>query len=418
MPNPTITPVITNLASLPELYEATWDYAIGGPPQSAPTHENFYSDDDFAEEVEEVYDPETDSYITTHTSISPKKAFIARERKISIDPQTPLESTYFGQQTWAPLKPNFKDAALIYNNFKTVLGTVAPAEMFTSPPQIKFADSNCLVGVEVEIEGMEPIPILPNISSVFSASGMYASYISHLWDCKEDSSLKDQGLEYVTRLGTTAQQLPESLALLDSFNRIYYKNSTFSGRCGLHVHINIRDLTFEQYMNMMMLYLMYEYSFYRVSGNRMGNIFCVPLRASITGVEALFQLIENPSTFLTYDRLYHEFKVFKKYMAYNIRPFLQYGTVEFRHHEPTGDPHTLCTWVNKLLKLKQAATKRSYVELKDMIFKLNTASNYSHFNELMMEDTWEDIPLNILGKDLYAGCAAVKELIVLSQDIE
>ena len=232
---------------------------------------------------------------------------------------------------------------------KTKHSTYERANPINDP--INVINKNALVGIEIEVENM--------------GNGNYEP--AYYWQVKEDGSLRNNGVEF-TSIPLRASQVEYAL---DVYNRSVTQSNTpdYSPRTSVHVHLNIRDLTWDQLKNLIILYCLFEKHFFHIAGTRRENsIFCVPLyKTQPKGT------ISNLQDWLI---------SWQKYYALNLTTVLgtnglpAYGTVEFRHLYGTGDKHIILSWINNILALREEAMRWDTKELLNKVKQLNTTSEY------------------------------------------
>lgn len=210
------------------------------------------------------------------------------------------------------------------------------------------------VGCEIELENV-------NIKTLAKTT----------WKQTEDGSLKEQGVEFVT-IPIQAKYLEIELHQL--FNSL--KTFKTSSRCSVHIHLNVRNISLEELINILILYMIFEKSLYRFSGNRWNNNFCTPLHFY---PEMIFNTI---NILKTYNTFVHN--TWHKYCGLNIIPIYgdttegskKYGTIEFRHLEGTTNITWIINWINLIISLKITAKKFKTEELLHKIKTMNTTSEY------------------------------------------
>lgn len=185
--------------------------------------------------------------------------------------------------------------------------------------------------------------------------------------CKttSDGSLKLNGAEFVT--------IPIKMRYLEvELRRIFegQKNPLVSARCSTHVHMNVRDMTVNQVLNLVMLYTIFERSLYHISGDRWNSNFCVPLTQSYGMMSKFFKYWNNRN-------YWHWWK----YTGLNLCPIWggessQIGTVEFRQLHGTTNVEEIMQWCNIITALKRAAQDIDQEELLAHIRIMNTTSGY------------------------------------------
>lgn len=191
------------------------------------------------------------------------------------------------------------------------------------------------MGLEVE---MEQIKFAPGVETVFEEE-LYDPCIpaSLFFRTVEDHSLRENGLEFVSKTGLTKDQIIFGLQHLfttDVF-KVPPKNSI---RTSVHVHVNIMDMTMGQFKSMLLFYLFLEPYMFKISGQRYRNIFCQPVVNSSMPIYALLASTGNHS-FLA------SLGVWTKYSALNLACARTMGTVEFRHHCGASSSKEISNWM-------------------------------------------------------------------------
>jgi len=215
---------------------------------------------------------------------------------------------------------------------------------------VKVSVNNRLIGIEFEIEGFK----LHSIN--------YTDF--SLLEFKSDGSLRDNGVEIVT-LPVLGEDIVLALQELKQVLSTCTSTPYCSARCGLHVHVDMRDCTTEQLLKVLCVYSIMEALLLDYCGdNRGDNPYCVPL------VDCL---AENP----VYKHLFYPKKEYiqnglqgtKKYTALNILPLNALGTIEFRLHKGTLDIEEVLQWVNMLLNLVNYAvtTEKDVQQITDSV---------------------------------------------------
>ena len=94
------------------------------------------------------------------------------------------------------------------------------------------------------------------------------------WSLIADPSLRNGGVEFVSKI-LPKTQVNAALTRADKVIKEY--NLSAHVRCGLHVHVNVTDITFGQLWAMSMLYAFAEPNiFKKFAADRVDNHFCVP----------------------------------------------------------------------------------------------------------------------------------------------
>jgi hypothetical protein len=221
------------------------------------------------------------------------------------------------------------------------------------PAKVRNVLLNKGIGIEVEIENVP------------------RKYVFNSWNQIGDGSLRNNGAEFVTKYGARIHHLPEVFnELLHIITETRKKNPDlfqFSERCSVHIHLDVREFTEEHLTNLICLYLLFEKSFYHLTGaDRYHNIFCTPLLE--TG-------------FFMGNSTLHNVKSAHKYSALNLAPVSTLGTVEFRAMEGTLDLNKLFAWIFILASMVSHARFMESANLHKTILELKTTSLYRNFAE-------------------------------------
>ena len=205
------------------------------------------------------------------------------------------------------------------------------------------------VGLEIELENV-----------------VLSSLPKSTWNNIEDGSLKNNGREFVT--------IPIQFKYLEiELQRLFsgLKNYETTSRCSIHVHINARDFTLIELKSFIALYVIFEKSLYKYSGDRIHNNFCSPLIGYPAVVKAFVKALTSG---------YIEHQWFK-YFGFNLSPIFggeskPLGTIEFRHMKGNHDIPYIVNWINLIVSLKLLAKKMPWAEIEEHIKVMNTTSGY------------------------------------------
>lgn len=188
------------------------------------------------------------------------------------------------------------------------------------------------VGIEIETEGSS----LPNIDNDY-------------WKSEPDGSLRGESWEYVLKKPV---HYPDTKLALDNLkvswegNKSVIKNSP---NAGVHVHINVGDLTVTQLFNFVALYMIVEDMLVDKCGeHRIGNLFCL----RVTDAEYIIDMIVSAIRTSNLMAL-HTDEI--RYASINLRALGDYGSVEFRSWRSDGDLEAVQWWVDVLMHLKHKA---------------------------------------------------------------
>lgn len=205
-----------------------------------------------------------------------------------------------------------------------------------------------LVGIEVEVENVHDWKT------------------SDIWSAKEDGSLRNYGVEYIS-IPIPADTVHQ--ALLHLFHDLLPEDPVFSKRTSIHIHLNIQDLNVEEIKYLIYLYTIFEKCFYRlVEKERRQSIFCIPLQDT-----QLLNIIKHKKLLDPLRLSWH------KYCGLNILPIKTLGTLEFRHLHGTNNLEFITDWVTLIVYMKEFIKTVDKEGLNSIINTLNTTSMYYAF---------------------------------------
>lgn len=188
------------------------------------------------------------------------------------------------------------------------------------------------IGIEIELEGRN----LPK-----------EDFVS--WRAERDGSLRGESIELVLKKPCLREKVPARLKSM--YHKLEVMGSVVheTNRAGIHVHVNIQDLTEVQLVNFICLYMTYENTLVNFCGaNRVGNLFCLRTCDASGYIDLLRDSIQT--------RRWHRLKTDEvRYASMNLKAVVQYGSLEFRAMRSTIDVDVIQTWVDLLLSLKDRA---------------------------------------------------------------
>lgn len=171
------------------------------------------------------------------------------------------------------------------------------------------------------------------------------------WTAVRDGSLRNNGVEYVSKPLSYRDVGPSMRAMMESAAGV---GARVTPRCGLHVHINMRPYTVGQVLSLAMVYGLAEPSvFNKFAEGRDQSPFCVPQYVNNTllghmerDVDAARQGTRRPLRGIIGT---------SKYSALNYSSLPRFGTVEARHLHGTLDPREAREWVEFWKRLVDVA---------------------------------------------------------------
>lgn len=196
-------------------------------------------------------------------------------------------------------------------------------------------DLSRFFGIEVELEGWPDEPT-SKISRLLNESTDFA------WSTTTDNSLRNGGIELYTRYSTSIQSKKK---VLDQFADLISEApyAIASERTSTHIHIDVRDFTFQELLFLVNVYGCCEDTFFLMCNERRRHcIYCRPLKS-----------FGSPSLDLPHTYLQENMR----YGAINLSAIQKYGTIEFRMFDATKDIQTLSIWLDMCYNLVNYVAK-------------------------------------------------------------
>jgi len=254
-----------------------------------------------------------------------------------------------------------------------------PPSCIVQAHSTSFVTNDFLIGLELEVEDC-PLE----------------RHEFFFWTQKVDPSLRgDHRNELILREPLIGQGLTEALEELRTFFSTPDLPYTFSHRTSLHVHVDMRTLTFEELYKIVCIYMIFEHMLFtyvdtRYSLDRENNIYCVPLyktlaiRNVLQDIYTKYELVNA----CTYDNgaafMMQNFNQFHKYSALNVSSLFTFGSLEFRQHPGTINIPDIVSWINIILKITQYAVDSS-VALKDLPAHVSRRGLISFANDVFQD---------------------------------
>ena len=186
-----------------------------------------------------------------------------------------------------------------------------------------------LMGLEVEVE--------------YSSEFFPRIDISEFWGITLDGSLRGPSREFVSRRPVSAKKLKEETKKLIK-TLVEAGPINYSGRAGIHIHINVRDLPLKELFNYIIIYYILEDIL--IPEERKGNLFCLGLKEAEGVIEPLIKLKRHKLNVLNLERD-------ARYAALNIAAIKKYGSLEFRALGLTKDISIIETYIDVFLEIKR-----------------------------------------------------------------
>ncbi len=170
------------------------------------------------------------------------------------------------------------------------------------------------VAVEIEVEGRN-LPPAPK-----------------KWRAEVDNSLKAaESIEFVMRAPAPIGELADALqqlkkAFVDNHSQFYD-----SYRAGIHLHVNVQELSMQELATMISTYYIFENSLVNLCNPfRQGNHFCLRAKDAGGQIRTIRKAFKDNNPLLFQDDNI-------RYSSLNVCAIPKYGSIEFRSLESTED---------------------------------------------------------------------------------
>lgn len=250
--------------------------------------------------------------------------------------------------------------------------------------------TNGLFGIEIETEGHNLSPIVPP-----------------QWKVEDDGSLRGQfpteRAEYVLKKPLDLQKAIDAVVKLREVQDANKAVLNFSFRTSVHIHVNVQQLTFPQYLNMIYTYLLLEEPLVRYCGKeRVGNRFCLRLQDAEGLLDYLFMLFRQGYSAMRYingDAV--------RYAAINVAATAKYGSLEFRSLKGNMDVPYITTWIQALDHIRSFAMEMKDPQEVHNLFVNNTPEQFA---EIVLGDVYESFIYPEMEDDMRKSFSLALEL--------
>jgi len=253
--------------------------------------------------------------------------------------------------------------------------------------RLRPIDKQREVGIEVEMEGHD----------------LYRGE-DRFWNVVGDGSLRGEGAEYVLSAPCLRNRVEARLNTLSA--QLAKNNSTLepSDRCGVHIHLNCQQNTFNEVINHIILYYIVEDLLLTYCGeSREGNFYCLRTRDAGFLIENLIGCIRDSDI----EQIANAEGV--RYSSLNTTSLGKFGSLEFRSLRTPQHLSEIALWTELLLKVKDRALhyKEPRVMVEELSFKGPEVFAQEIFGERLLtvlKLTCPDIP-----SVLYEGVRRVQD---------
>ena len=170
-------------------------------------------------------------------------------------------------------------------------------------------------------------------------------------------------------------------------------NVRVNDSCGMHVHIDVCDLTMEELRGVLLFYSVLERTIYKYCGSdRDNNNFCVPLWECWNKVDLFGRglAVENSL----------------RYCGLNLAAIRKFGSIEFRMHPGVVSAHKMASWVGVCARIKEYGRTCTVESLYNL---LQGSSSRSFLADTLCSSAYV-LGLYVTKEDLMSGVMDGKEL--------
>jgi hypothetical protein len=241
-----------------------------------------------------------------------------------------------------------------------------------------------IVGIEVEVE----------------ADRLPTSDLPPGWVVTQDGSLRD-GLEYIFRRPCTLKTAQKRLINLNDLFRTLDSGIRDSVRAGVHVHLNVQNMTLAQLLNFITISIMFEGVLARYCGrSREGNLFCLRSSDAQYILHAISEAAQHADL-----QIFNDDDL--RYAFVNLKAIPTHGSLEFRSLKTPEDMTNIYEWVEILNKLRDAALRFECPA--DIIGGYSGGTEMDFFHEVM-EDKADLLLFEDTEKLMYEGVRQAQDI--------
>lgn len=222
-------------------------------------------------------------------------------------------------------------------------------------------------GIEIEAHNVAQRDVAAALNAVgirCAVEGYNHNTTNH-WKIVNDCSIQgSQGFELVSPILQGENGLMQVAIVGDTLERLGAKVNT---SCGLHVHIDGRDLTVNSMSRICKMWLKYETCFDSiVPASRRNNRFALGIRSKFATLEAAFAKLATATSIQGLTRIMNSdnFGGSSRYHKLNLESMVRHGTVEFRQHSGTVNGLKMVNWVKLVGGFVESAVNAKAINTK------------------------------------------------------
>ena len=232
------------------------------------------------------------------------------------------------------------------------------------------------VGIEIEVEGN-------NLKEMDT----------EVWTSLRDGSLRGENLEYVLRKPIPIGRVKDAIIDLKQELDDAGSECIFSFRTSVHVHVNVQNLNFNEYLTLIYTYLLLEEPLMTFCGKeRKGNRFCLRLQDAEGILQTLTYMFRNGEGSL---RNIGEEAV--RYAAINLYATRKFGSLEFRGMRGNMDVDVLDIWTRALVAIREFAV---FAKTPKEVYSLFSKAAPKEFLNLVLGELSDNFTYPRMVKDM------------------
>lgn len=202
-------------------------------------------------------------------------------------------------------------------------------------------------GIEIEATGVR----MAEVAAALNAAGIrtYVEGYNHIakshWKVVSDASLSGPN---AFELVSPILEGVDGLCQVNTVGKVLTAlGAKVNKSCGLHVHVDARDITAEQMKRVCKMWMKYESCFDAVvPESRRDNMYCRGIRSKFQSLEQAFDAIDGARNIAGLRAVMNGTDSFRaRYHKLNLESLVRHGTVEFRQHSGTVDADKMLNWV-------------------------------------------------------------------------
>lgn len=208
--------------------------------------------------------------------------------------------------------------------------------------------------IETEVKDINCYPsgfIIPEVRTLPSGLTKKCFQLPELpmWDGHHDGSLRNYGVEFVSKGAQTYLEVKKALDQFASKTKgvKFIENAVGTS---VHVHCNVSNDTLLTIGNFLVMLVLFENLLVEFSGeSRRSNLFALPSRCAEENVDSIYWMFKNLEKgqlgSIRFDESSH------KYAAINLSSLSKLGTIEIRCFRGTTDTEQIWNWVSLLYRI-------------------------------------------------------------------